>query len=487
MMNVKLRKEGNRGLKKAYFRGNTFQHNTGNSIKLFPFRTKGAEKCYDEFRLFHGVVGEAFRICNKQRFDKAFASDKDATFNTKLKTHILDEVVDSVRTNIKDELRDTIINLFFGDDGELMKFNGKVLPYMNFKTEHPALNEMAFFITDVFLNKQEVIEIIESDNAKDNLFYQLIVDCLPEHHPHDYESKHTPYFNAIPEINELFEKDFSILKKDSKAFLSEIENLFKYYYFLYMTQLSKRLNHFGELQEVQPVFFSMDWESLSGSRLGYQFGWNVIASEMQSLFAHVNTVELLNYIQLDDQSIGDYSGLIRKVDEMEESEIDELKSKVIEVITFYESGNAAVFQDGGREVVDQRIDSATNSDDSDIILLVKKLFTTVSFVLEKTGRITAGNRYADWILSFCKVNFTKNRGRLGTTLSLTQEMLLFLVKLCVGEADKIRLNSLWTKLELRGLKFDEVSKTEIIRLFERINLLEKKSDSGDAQYVKSII
>ena len=66
-------------------------------------------------------------------------------------------------------------------------------------------------------------------------------------------------------------------------------------------------------------------------------------------------------------------------------------------------------------------------------------------------------------------------------------MLLFLVKLCVAENSKIRLNNLWIELENRGIKFDEVSKTEIIRLFERINLLEKKSDSGDAQYVKSII
>ena len=487
MMTVELRKEGNGGLEKAYFRGNTFQHNTGNSIKLFPFRTKGAEKCYDEFRMFHRVVGEAFRISANQKFDKAFASDKEATFNTKLKTHILDKAIESVRTDNKDELKDAIINLFFGDDGQLIKFNGKVLPYMNFTTEHAALNEMAFFITDVFLNKSDVSEAITSNTVKDNLFYQLIVDCLPAHHSHDYESKHTPYFNAIPEINQLFEKDFNLLKSDNKTFLEEIENLFKYYYFFYMTQLSKRLNHFGELQEVQPVFFTMDWESLSGSRLSYQFGWNVIASEMQSLFAHANTVELLNYIQLNGKSLGDYSALLQKVDELNDDELNELNMKVQEIIEFYESGNATVFENGGREEVDRRIENIIKSDDIDTIKLVKKMFSTVLFVLEKTGRITAGNRYAEWIVSFCKVNFTKRRGPLGTILSLTQEMLLFLVKLCVGEADKIRLNTLWTELEARGLKFDEVSKTEIIKLFERINLIEKKSDSGDAQYVKSII
>ena len=85
------------------------------------------------------------------------------------------------------------------------------------------------------------------------------------------------------------------------------------------------------------------------------------------------------------------------------------------------------------------------------------------------------------------MNYTKTRGRLGSTTVLNQELLLFLTKLCVGQEEKIRLNELWEQLNLRGITFDEASKGEIIKLFERINLLEKKSDSGDAQYIKSII
>lgn len=487
MMKIELKKEGNGGLEKSYFRGGTFQHNTGNSIKLFPFRTKGAEQCYEEFRLFHGVVGEVFRICTNLKYDKTFTSDKDSSFNTKLKSFILDKAHEKVRTENKEELKDAILNLFFGDDGELIKFNGKVLPYMNFTSEHAALNEMAFFITDVLLDKTEVKDAVAIHNTNDNLFYQLIVDCLPEHHPHDYSSKHHPYLNAIPEIRELFIKDFNLLKNDKKTFLEEIENLFKYYYFFYMTQLSKRLYHFGELKSTQPLFFTMDWESLSGSRLSYQFGWNIISAEMQSLFAHSNTVELLNYINLDGNSIGEYTGLIHKTEGLSDTQIQELTSKIMEVIQFYESGNSSVFEKHGREELDHRISKEIKAEDSNVIQTIKKLYTTVAFVLEKTDRTPAGNRYADWLVSFCKVNFTKTRGRLGITLAISQEMLLFLVKLCVGNEDKIRLNTLWSELELRGLKFDEVSKTEVIKLFERINLLEKKSDSGDAQYVKSII
>lgn len=52
---------------------------------------------------------------------------------------------------------------------------------------------------------------------------------------------------------------------------------------------------------------------------------------------------------------------------------------------------------------------------------------------------------------------------------------------------KIRLTKLFEEFEKRGLLFDRESKKHIIELFEKMNLLEKRSDSGDAQYVKYIL
>lgn len=486
MMSIDLNKEGEGGLEKSFMRGGSFQYNTGKSIMIFPFRTKGAQECYEEFRLFHGVVGEVFRISSNLKFDNHFTSDKDSSFNSKLKNHVLNNAIEIVRTENKDELKDTILSLFFGDDGELMKFNGKVLPFMNFTHEHPALNELALFITDVFLDKGDLIDVISQSDIQDNLFYQLIEDCLPKQHQFDY-SRNSVYYNALPEIKALFKKDFNLLKKDSKSFIEEIENLFKFYYFFYMTQLLKRLQTFGESKVIEPIFFTMDWESLSGSRLSYQFGWDLLEADLKSSFSHAITLELINFIRLDNQSIGDYVNVLKKYEELEENEKNTFISKVKEVIQFYEIGNSSVFEKVGKEELQQKLEMVLNDQEEEITKLLKVLFTTVSFVIEKTDRDPVVKRYADWIVSFCKVNFTKIRGPLGTTLAMSQEMLLFLVKLCVAENSKIRLNNLWIELENRGIKFDEVSKTEIIRLFERINLLEKKSDSGDAQYVKSII
>ena len=52
---------------------------------------------------------------------------------------------------------------------------------------------------------------------------------------------------------------------------------------------------------------------------------------------------------------------------------------------------------------------------------------------------------------------------------------------------KIRLSKLFDEFEKRGLLFDRESKKKITDLYEKMNLLEKRSDSGDAQYVKSVL
>ena len=49
------------------------------------------------------------------------------------------------------------------------------------------------------------------------------------------------------------------------------------------------------------------------------------------------------------------------------------------------------------------------------------------------------------------------------------------------------MGTLFEEFEKRGISFDRDSKAKIIQLYEKLNLLEKKSDSGDAQYVRSIL
>ena len=65
--------------------------------------------------------------------------------------------------------------------------------------------------------------------------------------------------------------------------------------------------------------------------------------------------------------------------------------------------------------------------------------------------------------------------------------LILMTKICINNNERIKLKILFEEFELRGLFFDRDSKTKIIQLYEKLNLLEKKSDSGDAQYVRSVL
>ena len=75
---------------------------------------------------------------------------------------------------------------------------------------------------------------------------------------------------------------------------------------------------------------------------------------------------------------------------------------------------------------------------------------------------------------------------MGTLLSLTQEQLLLLVAVSVGN-ERIDLKQLWKEFEQRGVWLDHHSKEEVVQVLDKLNYMEKKSDSGDAQYVKSIL
>ena len=72
-------------------------------------------------------------------------------------------------------------------------------------------------------------------------------------------------------------------------------------------------------------------------------------------------------------------------------------------------------------------------------------------------------------------------------LNLTEETLIFLTKLCIKNQEQMRLNDVFDEFERRGVFLDSYSKEQVAGYYEKLNLIEKKSDSGDAKYVKRIL
>ena len=72
-------------------------------------------------------------------------------------------------------------------------------------------------------------------------------------------------------------------------------------------------------------------------------------------------------------------------------------------------------------------------------------------------------------------------------LNLSEKTLIFLTKICVKDLEVLRLNDVFKEFEHRGVFLDNLSKEQAALYFEKLNLIEKKSDSGDAKYVKRIL
>lgn len=71
-------------------------------------------------------------------------------------------------------------------------------------------------------------------------------------------------------------------------------------------------------------------------------------------------------------------------------------------------------------------------------------------------------------------------------LILDDEMLLFLVAMMAG-GDRIRMDELYRRFRDYGIEFSFQTKNSISEHLLKLNLLERKSDSGEAQYVRVVL
>ena len=69
---------------------------------------------------------------------------------------------------------------------------------------------------------------------------------------------------------------------------------------------------------------------------------------------------------------------------------------------------------------------------------------------------------------------------------MNEERIILLTKVILKE-ERMKLNDLIKGFELRGVYFDNTSREALILFYDKLGLIEKKSDSGDAKYVKGIL
>jgi DNA phosphorothioation-dependent restriction protein DptG len=476
-------------------KGYEFKHNKATRLPIVPFITKLEAKDIEklDFRSFDGYIGH----CYRQMIQKELPTDlEDTNFKPGLKAAILKFIRNEVNTS--DDLREKFLHItesLFFNGPELIKFSVDAQAYLYWKRKDSGLENIADFICKIFVNDRVAELWQDKKGFPENIFQQLLNQALPKLKekavkPRRADDPKDPEYHVInSQVIALFQRDFEFLSKDKQSFLTESDLLFKFYYFFYISQLAFTLNTFFDAGTgFTPLYFTIESETVSENRQTIKKGWKMLEPRLINLMSHSVNLDMLNRLPLPELPGGyDYAQLKELFSACDEEAAAELAGYIGELNAFYTSVVPVEKSTWDEFQADFDRKTKYRQFANDPEKKVVELFHRIEFQFDYSSRKSKRQSFANWFLFFCKENFLKNRGRNGYSLTLSHEMLIFLTKLCIGEQPKIRLNDLMRGFKDRGIYFDEASKRAILEIYEKINLIEKKSDSGDAQYIRQVL
>ncbi|MFF2019692.1 DNA phosphorothioation-dependent restriction protein DptG [Paenibacillus sp. NPDC058177] len=450
----------------------SIKHNPRTQQEFLPYTTKFKETQYN----FREVVGEFMRLVGQKKLPEAVDAER-----------LLSNVLDSIsfgQPNQRAEFKQMIKTLFLDNNEQLYLFHPQTLYYIN--TIDNENKKLALFLYNVLWNQQRAWSVDSTGQDESDLMSTLLFKSLPELIGSSEGRK--SYAVMIPEISNLFFLDFKWLTTKSELFTQQIEKIISYYYFFYVTQfaiLSENLFNSIE-QKIRPIYFTFEEEErLSKTRVSYEYGWKNIEKTIGRIFSHINLLKMLNFATVRQEegslnaplSYQEIASCIREMPAEEQSTLEQQIDQLIEEYKQKLSGDSKWMLMG---TFPERYDlPALNK--------IDQLFRLIDYQFNQTSRSKPYNEYRLWFVHFCQKTFLKSRGRSGKMLILDTDYLLFLTKMVIKDENKIRLRTLFEEFEARGMIFDRDTQTAIVDYFEKLNLLEKKSDSGDAIYVKAFL
>ncbi len=435
-------------------------HKQGGRYKLLPYAANEKTLVSE----FSGVVGAFSRMISNKELKGEFNAEE-----------LVDEVAEQIgeyEGNSSKEVFKDIVRTMFIDGNNLVDFDIKTINYISSTT---ADEKIAKFLFSTLYDKSLSEEVSKHyDNEVDNVLYKLVLKALPKLKNKEFSIGE--YNCYLPFVREMFLKDLKFILSNEDLYKNSLKRFLEYYYMFYVSQLSMKLKNFEKADITVPdkLYYTLSWESTSKNRTAYQFGWEKIKGSVNSLFSHAITLELLNYHNLDRQL-----GYIELADIFSKNDKCDIENEILSVFDIYTNQIKDKNWSDFKEIYRETEVNGFN--------YVYKLFDAIEYQFVKSSRTRAYEAYRNWFVRFVYDNFAKRRGQLGYNLNMTEDDIILMTKICINNNERMRLNKLFDEFELRGIFFDRDSKTKIVQLYEKLNLLEKKSDSGDAQYVRSVL
>ena len=460
---------------------NNKTHTTGKAKDIIPYTANTASKLSGNFNL---TLGSYARFLTNVKIDKkqiesleSLESYSDEFNDLSIFTTLTFKQFESkdASEDMKNSLM-KIIDSFLFVDHNLSPVHPFLFNFINYdKSEYDRFGK---FLADV-LGSETILESRFNDREADHILIKLIIQQLSALLKSKPESKkeNNEFQNMLPFLSELYKQDIEFLQKDSERFNSDFGLLTHFYSFMYLSQLVFKFDQFenADYSKADEFYFVLDWEKVSERRLAItsSHSFKTINDRAKNFFAHSHALAHLSHNSLqankdERYKIYNYQELHSLVSEKGEEFERDFINKLNSWLTAYSSWQ------GNESLSEQLPDQLSEQFRLLKQMLVSNMANTVQ------SKTEAGLR------NIGKGSFLKSRGRYGNVLNLKHDLLILLTSVIVKE-ERMLLKEVIQELGKRGICFDQNSKRELIEMYKLHNMLDKKSDSGDAQYVKRIL
>lgn len=287
------------------------------------------------------------------------------------------------------------------------------------------------------------------------------------------------YQPLLGEFTRMYQEDILYLSKYKDYFLTSFPLLTHYYVFMYACQLILKFEQFttADMEMVQPLYFALEWESMSRRRkaTGELEGFKYVKEKSINLFPHIHTISQLSHNSLNNG--GEYDDTLEFIPYGKLYDLIKGKGEEYE---------AAFLSEVNQWIKDYLELRKLPFQESKAVQSLPEAFQLLFNCVKEGVSTEVAKKFGENIGDLGANQFLKTRGSYGQVFNIKHDFLLLLTAVSVKDK-RIPLNDLFKELEKRGVAFDRYSKKEIISLFDDLNILDKKSDSGDAQYVKPIL
>lgn len=272
-------------------------------FKLYPYKASGKTQAPIVYNLEDVVTGFFREASNKVTEPILFEE---------LCKNLMDDV--DVADEDMDYFKDMIQSLFFrGSD--FIADNLGLYPYQT-TTNNKSADNLAHFLYSVMGISEEDCKKIEvaKSQYQFNVLEDMVIKNIESRNVCEAEKKQA-YFIVKDDIQELFKADFSYMLESGMTSLEDLSNLFAVYYFYYISQTSVILDQFctGKRDSKVTLYYALDWEKVSKNRQCCIEGWEKIQENLNHMFSHAITLEILNQTQSDEMV--DYISLAKLANE----------------------------------------------------------------------------------------------------------------------------------------------------------------------------